>query len=282
MFFTLLMTLAACDQSSSTTPAAANASGTAAPTPTRTIEADAASVAKAPPADVPIYTYEVVNVLPHDPTAFTQGLVYLDGAFLESTGLNGQSSLRLVEVQTGRVARQHEVPAAYFAEGLAVIGDKAFQLTWQNHKGFVYGLADFQVEREFSLDGEGWGLTTDGHWLILSDGTDQLQFLDPATFEIKRTVRVSVNGHPAGRLNELEYVKGEVFANIWGADYIVRIDPASGRVTGIVDFSGLLPPQDRNPNTDVLNGIAYDTVGDRLFVTGKRWPKLFEVRLKSR
>jgi glutamine cyclotransferase len=231
-------------------------------------------------AEIPIYTYEIINTYPHDPGAFTQGLVFLDGALLESTGLNGQSSLRKVDLETGRVLKRAEVPAQYFAEGLAVLGDKLFQLTWQNHKGFVYNLESFQLEKEFTYDGEGWGLTTDGHWLILSDGTDQIRFLDPVTFEVKQTIHVLDRGRSVDRLNELEYINGEIYANIWGANYVVRIDPATGRIKGVIDFTGLLAPQDRTIDTDVLNGIAYDAKEDRLFITGKRWPKLFEVRLK--
>jgi len=224
----------------------------------------------------------VVNVLPHDPAAFTQGLVFLNGTLLESTGLYGQSTLRKVDLKTGGVLKQGKVPAKYFAEGLAVLGDKVFQLTWQNHKGFVYDLATFRLEKEFAYKGEGWGLTTDGHCLILSDGTDRIRFLDPVTFGVKQTIHVQFQGRPVDRLNELEYIKGEIFANIWGADYVVRIDPATGRVIGVIDFTGLLAAQDRSTNTDVLNGIAYDAAKDRLFVTGKRWPKLFEVRLKPK
>ncbi len=173
-----------------------------------------------------------------------------------------------------------EVPAQYFAEGLAVLDGKLFQLTWQNHTGFVYNLESFQLEKKFSYEGEGWGLTTDGHWLILSDGTDQIRFLDPDTFEVKRTIHVSARGRPVDQLNELEYVNGEIYANIWRTDYVVRIDPATGNVTGAIDFTGLLAPQDHSADTDVLNGIAYDAKEDRLFITGKKWPKLFEVRLK--
>jgi len=234
-------------------------------------------------ASAPVeYTYEVVNVMPHDPGAFTQGLVYLDGILLESTGLNGESSLRKVDLNTGKVLQQVAVPAEYFAEGLAVLGGRLFQLTWQNHQGFVYDLASFRLEKKFDYEGEGWGLATDGQDLILSDGSDQIRFLDPVTFTVKRTIRVFLVDHPVVRLNELEYIKGEIFANVWGANYVVRIDPATGRVTGIIDFAGLLAPQDHSPTTDVLNGIAYDAAADRLFVTGKRWPKLFEVRLKPR
>lgn len=230
----------------------------------------------------PVYSYDVVSVLPHDPRAFTQGLVFLDGLFLESTGLNGESTLRRVDLKSGRVLQQIEVSPQYFAEGLALLGNRLFQLTWQNHKAFVYDLESFQLQREFTYEGEGWGLTTDGQWLILSDGTAEIRFLDPTTFEVKRRFRVEFNARPLERLNELEYVKGEIFANLWGADYVARIDPATGRVLGMIDFSGLLSPQDRAPNTDVLNGIAYDAKADRLFVTGKRWPKLFEVRLKPK
>jgi len=206
--------------------------------------------------------------------------VFIDDVLLKSTGLNGQSSLRRVDLQTGRVLKQVEVPAEYFAEGLAVLGDKAFQLTLQNHKGFIYDLASFRLEKEFAYEGEGLGLTTDGQWLILSDGTEQIRFLDPVTFEVKRKIRVQAQERPVNRLNELEYIKGEIFANVWGTDYVVRVDPANGRVIGVIDFSGLLARQDRSINTDVFNGIAYDEKKDRLFVTGKRWPKLFEVRLK--
>ena len=226
------------------------------------------------------YTYEVVNTWPHDPQAFTQGLVYLDGQLLESTGLNGQSTLRRVELVTGVVRAQVVVPPQYFAEGLAVLNDKAYQLTWKDHKVFVYDLKTLRVESEFSYNGEGWGLTTDGRNLILSDGTSRIRFLDPQTLSVNRTLNVTDRTWPVDRLNELEYVKGEIYANIWGSDYVVRIDPSTGTVTGIIDFTGLLPFQERTRDTDVLNGIAYDSSSDRLFVTGKRWPKLFEVRLR--
>ncbi len=229
-----------------------------------------------------LYTYEIVNVWPHDRGAFTEGLVFLDGQLFESTGLNGQSTLRRVDLKTGQVAQQVEVSPEYFGEGLAVLAGKAYQLTWRNHQGFVYDLKTFRQERDFAYQGEGWGLTTDGHQLIMSDGTARIRFLDPATFAVTRTLSVSDRNWPVDRLNELEYVKGEIYANIWGADYVVRIDPATGTVTGVIDFTGLLPRQDRSFDTDVLNGIAYDPKADRLFVTGKRWPKLFEVRLKPK
>ena len=228
------------------------------------------------------YTYEVIAMWPHDRAAFTQGLLWRNGSFLESTGLNGQSTLREVEPKTGRVLKQISVPSQFFAEGLAVIGDRAYQLTWQNHKGFVYDADTFRQLGEFAYEGEGWGLTTDGRSLILSDGTNRIRFLDPATFKVARTIDVVREGKPITQLNELEWINGEIFSNVWQTDEVVRIDPATGRVRGAIDFSGLLAPQDRGPETDVLNGIAYDAANDRLFITGKRWPKIFEVRLKAK
>ncbi len=225
------------------------------------------------------YGYQIVNTFPHDRAAFTQGLVFLDGALLETTGLNGKSSLRRVEPATGSVLKRVELPEQYFGEGMTVIGKKIYQVTWQNRTGFVYDLGTFAAERTFRYDDEGWGLTTDGQQLILSDGTDTLRWLDPATFQVTRTVQVTNAGRPLALLNELEWVKGEIFANVWQTETVARIDPATGRVTGLIDFSGLLTPADRIGDIDVLNGIAYDAAEDRLFVTGKNWPKLFEVRL---
>lgn len=239
--------------------------------------------AATPPAQPVVaakYTYHIVNTWPHDRQAFTQGLVFIDGRLFESTGLNGESSLREVDLATGRVRRRVDVPAQYFAEGLAILGGQAFQLTWQNQRAFVYDRETFRLEKEFSYTGEGWGLTTDGRWLVMSDGSSQIRFLDPATFAVMRSIVVTHGGLPVPRLNELEWINGEIFANVWQSDLVVRIDPRSGNVTGVIDFTGLLPPQDRDASTDVLNGIAYDAARDRLFVTGKRWPKLFEVRLQ--
>ncbi len=243
--------------------------------PTAQTTAPTAKAAAAPTH----YTYEVVNTFPHDRGAFTQGLVFLDGRMFESTGLNGESSLREVDLATGKVLRQRTVSSQYFAEGLAILGDKAYQLTWQDNKGFVYDRDTFQPIKEFSYTGEGWGLATDGHALILSDGTNQLRFLDPETFAVQRTIDVRLDGKPVNDLNELEYIQGEIYANVWQTNYVVRINPANGDVVGVIDFSGLLSRQDYNSETDVLNGIAYDAAHDRLFVTGKKWPKLFEVRL---
>lgn len=231
-------------------------------------------------AQAPVrFRCEIVAVWPHDRGAFTQGLVFRRGGFLESTGLNGRSSLREVELKTGRVLKQVAVANAYFAEGLAVIGDRAFQLTWQSRLGFIYDADTFRRLGDFAYEGEGWGLTTDGRSLILSDGTARIRFLDPATFQVTRVIEVTANGRPVTKLNELEWIEGELFANVWQTDEILRINPATGQVVGVVDCAGLLAPQDRGPDADVLNGIAYDAAGGRLFLTGKNWPKVFEVRL---
>jgi glutaminyl-peptide cyclotransferase len=233
-------------------------------------------------AVIPVaYTYEVVGAWPHDRAAFTQGLVFRNGAFLESTGLNGSSSLREVELKTGRVVKRVSLQNEFFAEGLTVLNGRAYQLTWQNGRAFVYDADTFRREREFTYEGEGWGLATDGRSLILSDGSNRIRFIDPETFRILRTIDVSLEGKPVDQLNELEWIKGEIFANVWQTDNVVRIDPASGHVRGVIDFSGLLSAGERNRD-HVLNGIAYDPATDRLFVTGKNWPKIFEVRLKVR
>jgi glutamine cyclotransferase len=227
-------------------------------------------------AEAPTARVEVIASWPHDRAAFTQGLVYHRGALFESTGLYGRSTLREVEWQTGRVLRSVDVPREYFAEGLTLFGDRLIQLTYQEHKGFVYDL-DFRRIGEFAYEGEGWGLAHDGARLIMSDGTNRLRFLDPTTFETIGTVDVFDDGVPVARLNELEWVRGEIWANVWTTDRIARIDPASGRVIGWLDLAGLLAPQER-VGGDVLNGIAYDAEGDRVFVTGKWWPKLFAIR----
>jgi glutamine cyclotransferase len=228
---------------------------------------------------VPTYTYEVRHVYPHDPAAFTQGLIFRDGILWESTGLNGESSLRKVELETGRVIKKVDVAAQFFAEGMTVFRGRVYQLTWQSQKGFIYDPETFQQLGEFAYTGEGWGLTHDKDYLIMSDGTNRIRFLDPTTFETKRTVSVSLDGRPVNELNELEYIKGEIYANVWQTDRVVRIEPQTGKVVGLIDLTGLLPAADRTASTDVLNGIAYDEANDRLFVTGKLWSKLFEIRL---
>jgi glutaminyl-peptide cyclotransferase len=228
-------------------------------------------------ARLPIYGYTVVRSYPHDPAAFTQGLQFVDGVLYEGTGLNGRSSIRRVRLETGDVLQQHNVDAQYFGEGITIVGSELFELTWQSGVAFVYDRNSFAPKKSFKYTGEGWGLTHDGTNLIMSDGTEFLRFLDPATFAERRRVRVTAAGQPLKNLNELEYVKGEVFANVWMTDYIARIDPATGRVNSYIDLRGLMPANDSSH--DVLNGIAYDAARDRLFVTGKLWPRLFEIKL---
>ena len=224
-------------------------------------------------------TYEVVNTYPHDPQAFTQGLIFHNGYLYESTGLYGESSLRKVALETGEVLQQVDLPSNYFGEGLTLWEDTLLQLTWLEETGYIYDLEDFSELGRFSYATEGWGLTHDGERLIMSDGSATLYFLDPEDFQVIGSVRVTYQGQAIERLNELEYIHGEVYANIWLTDNIVRIDPATGEVTGWIDLRGILPDGLRTPTTDVLNGIAYDPEGDRLFVTGKNWPELYEIRL---
>jgi glutamine cyclotransferase len=228
---------------------------------------------------VPQYGYEIVHTYHHDPAAFTQGLVYLDGVLYEGTGLEEQSSIRKVKLETGDVLQKRDVPGMYFGEGIVVWKDRLLELTWKAQKGFIYDLGTFAPKGEFPYPGEGWGLTTDGKRIIMSDGTADLRFWDPETLKETGRITVTDNGRPVAELNELEWVKGEIYANVWQTDRIARIDPKTGKVTGWINLRGLLTPQDYTDQTDVLNGIAYDAKGDRLFVTGKRWPKLFEIKL---
>ena len=230
------------------------------------------------PPDVPLYGYQIVRVYPHDANAFTQGLQYADGVLYEGTGLNGRSSIRKVKLETGEVLQKRDVPAQYFGEGITIWKSDLIELTWQSGVAFVYDKNTFQERRTLTYPGEGWGLTHDGTHLIMSDGSDRLRILDPVTFAEQRRVRVMAGDVPLRDLNELEYVKGEVFANVWTTDYIARIAPATGRVVGYIDLNGLLTAKER-PSDGVLNGIAYDEQRDRLFVTGKLWPKLFEIKL---
>lgn len=230
----------------------------------------------------PVYGYEVINTFPHDAEAFTQGLIFHDGALVESTGLERHSTLRRVELQTGKVLQRVDVPRDFFAEGMTLFNGKLYQLTWKGEKGFVYDPQTFEKTGEFTYTGEGWGLTHDADSLILSDGSDKLRFIDPNTYQVRRTINVSDNGRPVEELNELEYVKGEVYSNVWHDNRVARIDPQTGRVKSWIDFTGLLKPGETTNGEAVLNGIAYDESSDRLFVTGKLWPKLFEVRLKQK
>lgn len=241
---------------------------------------DPAPAASAPAAaPVPLYGYQVVAAYPHDASAFTEGLLYLDGFLYESTGLEGQSSIRKVDLATGKVLQKHDVPKPYFGEGIVNWKDGFIQLTWQHHKGFRYDAA-FKPVGEWAYPGEGWALTQDGQRLIMSDGTSQLRFLDPVTLQETGRLDVTLSGAPVEKLNELEWIKGEIWANIFETDRIVRIDPATGKVVGTIYLGGLLKPADAaGAKPDVLNGIAYDASGDRIFVTGKLWPKLYEIKL---
>lgn len=223
----------------------------------------------------PVATVNVIRSFPHDTSAFTQGLVWHDGFLYESTGRTGHSSLRKVELETGKVLQKVDVPSPYFAEGLVLLGDRLHQLTWQDKKAFIYELGTFHQVGTATYEGEGWGLATDGHSLILSDGSSQLRFLDPQGYAVQRTVTVKDGSEFVNDLNELEWVKGEVWANVWHTNRIARIDPQTGRVKGWVDLTGVMGPL---PDPEaVLNGIAYDAEHDRLFVTGKLWPTLFEI-----
>jgi glutamine cyclotransferase len=232
------------------------------------------------PAGANTFTYEVIKTYPHDPEAYTQGLVFHEDVLFESTGLNGRSSIRKVDLLTGKVLKKVDVAPQFFGEGLALMNGRAYQLTWQSQRGFIYDLAEFGLINTFSYTGEGWGLTHDGRSLIMSDGTPRIRFLDPKTFAVERVINVADGSMPISQINELEYIKGEIYANIYMTDRIVRIDPQSGKVTAWINLSGLLPPEDRRQPDGVLNGIAYDEARDRLFVTGKLWPKLFEIKLK--
>jgi glutaminyl-peptide cyclotransferase len=243
-----------------------------------------APTAPAPAASVPEYGYEVVHEYPHDPMAFTEGLLIHDGALWESTGLEGMSSIRKVKLETGEVLQHTELPPQYFGEGIVIWRgkdgkDRLVQLTYRTKTGFVYDLAKLTMERRFEYPGEGWAMTHDGKRIIMSDGTAQLRLWDPETLAEQGRITVTNNGRPLANVNELEYVKGEIYANVWQTERIARIDPKTGRVVGWIDLGGIIQPADLNGNEDVLNGIAYDAKGDRLFVTGKNWSKIYEIKL---
>jgi glutaminyl-peptide cyclotransferase len=232
-------------------------------------------------AAIPMYDIEVVHTYPHDATAFTEGLFYLNGYLYESTGLEGHSSIRKVRLNTGEVVRRHDIPPQYFGEGIVDWHGRLISLTWKSQVGFVFDLNTFALQKQFQYSGEGWALTRNDKQIIMSDGTSTLRFLDPKTLKETGRIEVTAAGKPLPNVNELEWVKGEIYANVWRTNSIVRIDPGSGRVVGIINLAGLLKPEDIvSGQTDVLNGIAYDAKNDRLFVTGKNWPKLFEIRLR--
>jgi glutaminyl-peptide cyclotransferase len=223
--------------------------------------------------------YRIVHAYPHDPKAYTQGLIFIDGHLYESTGLNGRSSLRMDDLTTGRVLQSASVPSQYFAEGLASWGSTLVKLTWQSHVAFVYDRFSFRLLRTLHYNCDGWGLTSDGKNLIESDGTAEIRFFDPETFRETRHVNVTDHGKAIDQLNELEYIHGQIYANVWHTDRIARISPSTGQVLGWINLNGLLPANQRSDPEAVLNGIAYDAAHDRLFVTGKLWPKLFEIKV---
>lgn len=231
-------------------------------------------------APLPVDGYTVVRSFPHDPAAYTEGLFYRDGYLYEATGTVGASSVRKVALATGKVLQQTATPWPDYGEGIVAWGDRLIQLSWQDHEGFVYDLATLTPRAKFAYPGEGWALTSDGTHLLMSDGTPTIRVLDPDTLEQVGRIDVTAEGKPLANLNELEWVKGEIYANVWLTDRIARIDPASGKVLGWIDLAGLAPRPETlpDPTNDVLNGIAYDAAHDRLFVTGKCWPRLYEIR----
>ncbi len=238
------------------------------------------ALAPAAEAKIPVQSVEVVKAYPHDPEAFTQGLFFKDGHLYESTGLVGRSTLRKVRLEDGVVLQSKALPPGLFGEGSAPWGDEIISVTWQTGVGFRWDAKTFTPKGQFTYEGEGWGLTEDDRSLILSDGTPTLRFLDPTTLKVTRQLTVTADGEPLGNLNELEWVKGEILANIWFSPLIARIDPQTGRVKGWIDATSLVEARQGRGPDNVLNGIAYDEKGDRLFVTGKNWPQLFEIKLK--
>lgn len=229
---------------------------------------------------LPVWGYEVVRSYPHDREAFTQGLFWRNGFLYESTGMEGQSTVRKVRLETGEVLQRVDLPTDVFGEGIVDWDNRIVGITWLSQTGYVLDLERFSLVGRFGYVGEGWGLTRSEREIVMSDGTAELRFLDPKTLKETRRLKVTAEGRPLDKLNELEWVDGEIFANVWQTDRIARIDPKTGRVTGWIDLAGLLPMLARVAgHTDVLNGIAYDAAAKRLFVTGKRWPRLFEIRL---
>ncbi len=227
----------------------------------------------------PLYGYQVVHVYPHDHSAFTQGLEYRGGFLYEGTGLNGRSSVRKVDLATGKVLQQINVERQYFGEGITLLDQRLIELTWQAQRGFIYDLATFRRVGTFDYPGEGWGLTHDSRQVYMSDGSARIRCWNPMTLQEIRRINVHDGTTQIDQLNELEYVRGEIYANVWQTNRIARINPADGRVVGWIDLTGLLSAGEASEGADVLNGIAYDSLGDRLFVTGKLWPKLYEIKL---
>lgn len=233
-------------------------------------------------SQAPVFGYKIINVYPHDRTAFTEGLVYDGKTLYESTGLYDTSTLRQVDPITGRILKLYRLPDELFGEGLTLWADQLIQLTWQSGIGFVYDKKSFNQSRSFSYSREGWGITSDGQRLIMSDGLDTLHFLNPDTFEDTGSIRVMENGNPVSQLNELEYINGKVYANIYLTSKIAIISPSTGEVTGWIDLQGLVDRENGLGDVDVLNGIAYEADRDLLIVTGKLWPELFEIKIQSK
>ena len=232
---------------------------------------------------IPTYDFKVVRSYPHDPEAFTEGLLYRDGFLYESTGLNGKSSIRKVNLETGKVVQSKDIPPQYFGEGLTAWNDTLVGLTWQTQTGFVFDLKTFEMRSQFAYPGEGWGLTQNGKELIMSDGSAVLRFLDPKTFLEVRRIKVTADGIAVPQLNELEVVGDEIFSNVWHTNTIARIDPSSGKIVGWIDLGKLYPNAGKGPTGEnVMNGIAYDAEKKRLFVTGKLWPKIYEIKIVPR
>jgi glutaminyl-peptide cyclotransferase len=227
----------------------------------------------------PQYGFRIVKTYPHDRNAFTQGLEYREGFLYEGTGLVGRSALRKVKLDTGQVLQSFDLPQPFFGEGITVLPQQILQLTWQSQTGFIYDKTSFRVLQSFSYPGEGWGMTNDGKQIYMSDGTAQIRVWDPMSLKETRRINVADAGKPVNELNELEFIRGEIWANVWQTDRIARISPADGRVLGWIDLTGILPKTERTNSDAVLNGIAYDAAGDRIFVTGKLWPKLFEIKI---
>ncbi|MCA9982768.1 MAG: glutaminyl-peptide cyclotransferase [Anaerolineales bacterium] len=291
----LLVALAACQGAAGDVPTAAAPTSTTAPLQTTPPPTAAASATSAPSATIPAataaptlaadlpttaqYSYRVLNAYDHDPLAFTQGLVYLDGVLYEGTGLNGRSSLRRVDLETGEVLQMIELEEQYFGEGIVIWEDRIIQLTWQNNQGFVYDRESFALLDSFTYPTEGWGITHDGQQLIMSDGTANLYFWDPETLAETGRITVQDATGPIVRLNELEYIDGAVWANIWQTNRIAIIDPTTGWVNGWIDMSGILAGVEITSSIDVLNGIAHDPATGRIWITGKLWPKIFEIEL---
>jgi glutamine cyclotransferase len=233
-------------------------------------------------AAIPVYEVDIAHTYPHDPSAFTEGLFYLNGYLYESTGLEQHSSIRKVRLETGEVVQKIDIPAQYFGEGIVNWQGHLVSLTWKSQIGFVFDLNTFKLQKQFKYLGEGWALTRNDKQIIMSDGTPELRFLNPKTLAETGRIQVTLEGKPLPNVNELEWVKGEIYANVWQTNWIVRIDPHNGQVVGVINLTGLLERSDIvKGQTDVLNGIAYDAKDDRLFVTGKNWPKLFEIRLRK-